>query len=153
MKSPKLKGVGEVVTEYGAKVMKVVKEGLLGRSLFDFYGDVKALTFKTKEVTTVPKTPIDGKGGVIYTKSADGKLYYKSNEVLEIELSNTDKHFVHTQGTSSASWVVDHNLKKFPSVTVVDSAGTVVIGQVDYESLNQVTLIFKASFSGKAYFN
>ena len=90
MKSPKIKGVGEVVTDYGAKVMKVVKEGLLGRSLFDFYGDVKALTFKTKEVTTVPKTPADGKGGVMYTKSADGKLYYKSNEVSEIELTSNN---------------------------------------------------------------
>ena len=68
MKSPLKKSIGEVVTDYGAKVMKVFKEGLLGRSLFDFYGDVKALTFRTKEVTTVPTTPPDGKGGVIYTK-------------------------------------------------------------------------------------
>ncbi len=90
MKSPKIKSIGEVVTDYGAKVMKVFKEGLLGRSLFDFYGDVKALTFRTKEVTTTPGTPPDGKGGVIYTKSADGKLYYKSNEVAEVELSASD---------------------------------------------------------------
>lgn len=65
----------------------------------------------------------------------------------------TDKHYAHTQGASSASWVVNHNLNKFPSVTVVDSAGTAVVGQVDYGSENQVTLTFKASFSGKAYFN
>ena len=57
MKSPLKKSIGEVVTDYGAKVMKLIKEGLLGRSLFDFYGDVKALTFRTKEVTTVPTTP------------------------------------------------------------------------------------------------
>ncbi len=88
MKSPLKKSIGEVVTDYGAKVMKVFKEGLLGRSLFDFYGDVKALTFRTKEVTTVPTTPPDGKGGVIYTKTADGKLYYKSNEISEVELSS-----------------------------------------------------------------
>tara|TARA_R100001443_G_scaffold18691_1_gene29795 strand:- start:2584 stop:5109 length:2526 start_codon:yes stop_codon:yes gene_type:complete len=88
MKSPLKKSIGEVVTDYGAKVMKVFKEGLLGRSLFDFYGDVKALTFRTKEVTTVPTTPPDGKGGVIYTKNADGKLYYKSNEISEVELSS-----------------------------------------------------------------
>lgn len=65
----------------------------------------------------------------------------------------TDKHHAHTQGSSSASWVVNHNLNKHPSVTVVDSAGTIVIGQVAYGSLNQATLTFKASFSGKAYFN
>ena len=89
MKSPKVKGIGEVVTEYGAKVMKIFKKGLLGRSLFDFYGDVKAQTFRTKESASVPSTPSDGAGGIMYTKSADGKLYYKSNEISEVELSSS----------------------------------------------------------------
>lgn len=88
MKSSLINSIGEVVTDYGARVMKVFKKGLLGRSLFDFYGDIKADTLRTNESSTAPGTPADGKGGVIYTKSADGKLYYKSNEVSEIELSN-----------------------------------------------------------------
>ena len=67
--------------------------------------------------------------------------------------AESDKNYVHTQNTTSSTWVVTHNLNKFPSVSVVDSAGTKVIGQVDYDSLNQITLTFKASFSGKAYFN
>jgi len=87
MKSPKVKGIGEVVTEYGAKVMKVIKKGLLGRSLFDFYGDVKTNALRVKESPSVPQTPIDQDGGVVYVKTADGKLYYKSNEVAEVELS------------------------------------------------------------------
>jgi len=90
MKSPKVKGIGEVVTEYGAKVMKIFKRGLLQRSLFDFYGDIKANAIRVKESSSAPSTPIDGDGGVVYTKSADGKLYYKSNEVSEIELSASD---------------------------------------------------------------
>ena len=65
----------------------------------------------------------------------------------------TDKNYVHTQSSSATSWVVSHNLGKYASATVVDSAGTVVIGQVDYNSLNQITLTFKATFSGKAYIN
>ena len=71
-------------------------------------------------------------------------------------LSNTgvnDKNYVHTQSSASATWVVTHNLGKNASVTVVDSAGTVVIGQVDYDSINQITLTFSGAFSGKAYFN
>jgi hypothetical protein len=65
----------------------------------------------------------------------------------------TDANFVFTQGSASATWVVDHNLAKKPSVTVVDSADTVVIGQVDYNTDNRVTITFEAAFSGKAYFN
>ena len=89
MKSSLKRSIGEVVTDYGARVMKVFKKGLLGRSLFDFYGDVKADKLRVKESASVPATPIDKDGGVIYIKSSDGKLYYKSNEVAEVELSTT----------------------------------------------------------------
>lgn len=87
MKSPLKKSIGEVVTDYGTKVMRILKKRLQ-RSLFDFYGDVKADNLRTREAINAPTTPVDGDGGVIYTKSADGKLYYKSNEVAEVELSS-----------------------------------------------------------------
>tara|TARA_Y100000361_G_C11149820_1_gene340364 strand:- start:210 stop:2084 length:1875 start_codon:yes stop_codon:yes gene_type:complete len=125
MKSPLKKSIGEVVTDYGAKVMKVFKEGLLGRSLFDFYGDVKALTFRTKEVTTVPTTPPDGKGGVIYTKSADGKLYYKSNEVAEVELSAADTVLTSEQVQDVVGAMFTSNTETRISATYEDSDGTI----------------------------
>ena len=65
----------------------------------------------------------------------------------------TDANFVHSQGSASAQWVVDHNLNKKCAVTVVDSAGTVIIGQVTYNTDNRATLDFEAAFSGKAFFN
>jgi hypothetical protein len=64
-----------------------------------------------------------------------------------------DANFVHTQGVAATQWVVDHNLGKKCSVTVVDSAETVQIGQITYNSVNRVTLDFEAAFSGKAFFN
>ena len=65
----------------------------------------------------------------------------------------TDANFVHTQGVAASQWVVDHNLGKKCSVHVVDSAETVIIGQITYNSDNRVTLDFEAAFSGKAFFN
>jgi len=62
-------------------------------------------------------------------------------------------NYVHSQGVPAAQWVINHDLGKKCSVTVVDSADQVVIGQVTYNSVNQVTLDFQGSFSGKAYFN
>ena len=64
-----------------------------------------------------------------------------------------DANFVHDQGVPAAQWVITHNLNKKCTVTVVDSASKVVIGEVTYNSLNQVTLNFDSSFSGKAFFN
>ena len=64
-----------------------------------------------------------------------------------------DKHYIHNQEVSSDTWEVTHNLGKEPAVTVVDSAGTEVIGEVEYVSLNKCILRFQAPFSGKAIFN
>ena len=66
---------------------------------------------------------------------------------------DADKNYVHTQDIPSAAWTVTHNLGKRPAITVVDSAGTDVIGEYTYISDNQVLLEFSGAFSGKAYFN
>ena len=123
MKSPKVKGIGEVVTEYGAKVMKIFKKGLLGRSLFDFYGDVKAQTFRTKESASAPSTPTDGAGGIMYTKSADGKLYYKSNEVSEVELSSSGATLTTEEVQDIVGAMVDGGTETNIAVTYDDSGG------------------------------
>jgi len=64
-----------------------------------------------------------------------------------------DKNYVHTQASPSALWIVQHNLGKFPSVSVFDSGGDLVEGDVIYDSLNQCTLTFSGAFSGKATCN
>jgi len=64
--------------------------------------------------------------------------------------ADTRRH-VHTQGVASTDWVIAHTLGGKPSVTVVDSADTHVLGSVLYDSNTQVTVSFTAAFSGFAY--
>jgi len=52
-----------------------------------------------------------------------------------------------------SEWTITHNLGKFPSVTVVDSANSVVVGDVDYTNSNILTITFSAAFSGCAFLN
>jgi hypothetical protein len=61
--------------------------------------------------------------------------------------------YTHTQSSPASTWTVTHNMNKYPSVTIVDSAGTTVDGSVDFINLNSVTINFCGAFSGKAYFN
>ena len=68
-------------------------------------------------------------------------------------LFRSDKNYVHNQIASSNTWNIANNLNKFASVSVVDSAGSVVIGEITYVDANNVTLTFSAAFSGKAYLN
>jgi len=63
------------------------------------------------------------------------------------------EHFTHIQGAASDTWTIVHNLNRNPSVTVIDSAGTEVFGDITFDSLDQVTLNFSAAFSGEAYLN
>ena len=63
---------------------------------------------------------------------------------------NTRRH-VHTQSSASVLWTITHSLGGKPSVMVVDTADTVVIGEVKYVSSSQITVEFTAAFSGYAY--
>lgn len=64
-----------------------------------------------------------------------------------------DYAYIHNQLAPSSTWIVDHNLGKYPSVTIVDSSNAEVVGEVFFDSSNRVTLTFSAAFSGKAYIN
>jgi len=68
-------------------------------------------------------------------------------------LSSPDKTFEFTQGVPALVWTIQHNLNKFPSVSVVDTANTVVNSQVDYIDENNITINNTAQFAGKAYLN
>ena len=64
-----------------------------------------------------------------------------------------DKTFVYEQSSASTTWNIQHNLNKFPSVSIIDSAGSSVIGEINYESIDSLVLSFTAPFSGYAYLN
>ena len=62
--------------------------------------------------------------------------------------------YKHTQGSASATWTITHNLGYEPGgVSVVDSAGTIVVGTVTYSSVDQIVVSFSSAFAGTAYFS
>ena len=105
--------------------------------------------------------------------------YVADTSFLEVQLTNTasngafalDAHYIFSEfqnpdsdagdlnftfdqpNGNLAVWVIEHNLGKNPSITVIDSAGTLVIGEWVYDTLNKLTITFTAGFSGKAFLN
>lgn len=63
------------------------------------------------------------------------------------------KTFIFEQGIASDTWVINHNLNKKPSVTIVDSADNVVEGAEKYIDENTIEIYFNGAFKGKAYLN
>jgi hypothetical protein len=64
-----------------------------------------------------------------------------------------DKTYVYDQSSPASIWLITHGLNKFPSVSIVDSANDLVIGDVTYLDENNLKVIFSAPFSGRAYLN
>ena len=61
--------------------------------------------------------------------------------------------FIFTQPTPSIEWTVQHNLGKFPSVSVVNNNNILMYGKTTYVDTNNLIINFSAGFSGKAYLN
>lgn len=72
------------------------------------------------------------------------------NQVLNMVLPATARH-VHTQSTAASTWVINHALGGYPSVSVVDSSRTLVFGEITYPSTSQVVVNYSAAFSGYAF--
>ena len=61
--------------------------------------------------------------------------------------------FEFDQAAAATTWDINHNLGKFPSVTVINNNNIVINGEVTYIDNNNIQLNFSAGFSGKAYLN
>ena len=65
--------------------------------------------------------------------------------------SSPSRRHTFTQQAAASTWVITHSLGGKPQVTIVDSADTVVVGDVTYNSNSQITVSFTTPFSGYAY--
>lgn len=87
----------------------------------------------------------------------DGR-YYTQAQITSLlsnksDITHSHSTYVHDQVAATEVWTIIHNLGRHPNVTVVDTADSVVYGDVTYVSNNQIQLTFSAAFSGKAYLN
>jgi len=106
------------------------------------------MVISAQEILDKLKT-VDGAGSGLDADLLDGK--HASEFVLKTEFNIST--FTHNQLSPEKEWNVIHDLNRFPSVNIVDSGGSVVLGDVQYIDENQIKIVFATSFSGKAYLN
>lgn len=109
------------------------------------------------------KVTLRDKKKTTYAESTSATLSSLSGEIGKIKdsaagavSSSSDKTFLFVQAVPASEWTIEHRLGKRPSVTVTDTAGTVVLGQVTYDPddpLNRLTVKFSSEFSGTATLN
>ena len=96
-------------------------------------------------VATLNLTNLFGNGALDLDKVYDFAVFTLSSQGAPT--------FVFTQGIPATTWNIQHNLGKFPSVSVINNNNVVINGEVTYIDNNNVQLNFSAGFSGKAYLN
>lgn len=103
-----------------------------------------------QEVHTGTVIPSGGETREFLVKASERDFDTKWASKKELGIDQT---FVYEQRSAASTWMIEHNLDKYPSVTVVDSAGSVVVGDVKYLSRDSLLLTFRGGFSGMAYLN
>lgn len=61
--------------------------------------------------------------------------------------------FIHYQPIPSSIWEIEHNLGKYPSVSIVDDGNNLFFGDVKYINKNKIIIYLSGMNSGKAYLN
>lgn len=86
----------------------------------------------------------------------DNGLKITSPEAFEgyaVMASNAIGEYVFEINNPQFEWIIEHNLGKYPSVTLADNDGNVFYGNVQYIDLNTIKVTFKKAVTGRAYLN
>tara|TARA_R100000951_G_scaffold39335_1_gene33194 strand:- start:4399 stop:5082 length:684 start_codon:yes stop_codon:yes gene_type:complete len=87
----------------------------------------------------------------LFNTGGAGNIVYEQFYVMTSKKG--DLSFVYEQTNPSNTWVITHNLGKKPSVTIVTTTDTTVIGEITYNNKNKLTINLSSANSGKAYLN
>jgi len=141
-----------ILDQSGQNVVKFM-EYLVGNNI---------LISKQKEISTFGHYTIDSytDNGNFYTlnlTNLKGEGALEDKAVYDFAVFTLSSQgaptFIFNQNTVATVWNIQHNLGKFPSITVIDTGDTVVAGEYIYIDNNNVQLNFSAAFAGKAYLN
>lgn len=109
------------------------------------------ITVQLKSYTLETEVKVGARGKSAYQSWLDQG--YVGTEADFVKALLQDATFIFEQEIATNEWIVNHELNKYPAVTVVDSGDNVVIGDVQYLNANSLKISFTAVFSGRAYLN
>lgn len=158
---------------YGFSIDPITKKLIISAEIYPFPGDnieivaiepagTYKINVKGEELLekTSNKVPTS-KAIAEYIETKTGDLENLNTQVIDegntlvnaINSLFTKSYYEHIQSLPSANWVINHPLKKKPSVTITTGDGIMVVGEIEYPSLDQVIARFSAQFSGTAVLN
>lgn len=105
------------------------------------------------QLSGIPSATTERKGIIRIATDEEAIEGLDEKTVITPHTLRLTTHYVHEQGIASDVWIINHNLNKKPSITIVDSADNVVEGAEKYIDNNTIEIYFNGAFKGKAYLN
>lgn len=144
----------------------------LSSTLEALYSGLQNVEFEDAILTGTPTAPAIIPTGD-YSDRVATTLFVTDAIAAAVSASGNDARYVHVQNALPPQvsievdgvfsnwylWYVEHNLGKFPSVTIINSADQVVIGLVEYKdslgtpSQNALKIYLKSNELGRAFLN
>ena len=99
-------------------------------------------------------TSLSNGAAYLLTLAPQGAVSTVGNNVISLApFGSVSFEYVEDFSSATDTWVINHNLGKYPSVSTVDSAGSIINGAITYNNENKITVVFTSATSGKAYLN
>ncbi len=99
-------------------------------------------------------TSLSNGAAYLLTLAPQGAVSTVGNNIISLApFGSGSFEYVEDFSSATDTWVINHNLGKYPSVSTVDSAGSIINGAITYNNENKITVVFTSATSGKAYLN
>jgi hypothetical protein len=115
-------------------------------------GTSKSLGYGLYKVKS--STPLSSGAAFLLDFTFKGASSTVGNNIISLQpFGGQDYEYNQAFPVAASTWVIQHNLGRFPSITTVDSAGSEITGAVTYDNENKITVVFNSATSGNAYLN
>lgn len=145
----------------GGQIISVHENGKCGAYIVNYDGQLSKLTGNDYIVSDKDPSESDINSEVlthwintsnesvfILTSIKEGKATWK-----KITGIKGDSSYDFVQSIALDTWMINHNLGKYPSVVVVDSEMNNVVGEINYIDVNTLYIRFSEKLAGAAYLN
>lgn len=146
---------GGTYTDYALRIFYKPISGIRKQSTVGNYSEDSEIVFSVRTDDTVTNAlEVDHEGNAVFNGQINREsmpLATKTEPGAVVLGDIESSTYTHVQSTPATVWTINHNLGRYPSVTILDSANSEVVGDYTFVSLDRLQVQFEVPFAGTAY--
>lgn len=148
---------GGSYTDYALRIFYKPISGIRKQSTVGNYKEDSETVFSVRTDDNYTNAfEVDHEGNAVFNGliNRESMPLATQNEAGAVKLSDIEpgiSTYTHVQSTPATVWTINHNLGRYPSVTILDSANSEIVGDYTFVSLDRLQVQFAVPFAGTAY--